>query len=283
MTNVRRSAGWVLAIASAACFITGFLLAGTTALAQGTQEQTTDNQEQQSATRFAPLTQVGNMDVLSDTKGVDLAPYLRSSVLPSLRGNWQWTVRTHEPALSTERRLLGVEFAILKDGSVENIKLMRSSGDTELDATVESGIKRSAPFLALPTEFGGQSVELRCYFYYGFGRVIHFEGGGVHGSGINDGKVWHAGNGLTPPRPTYAPQPPFSEEASRKKVQGDVTLMVTVAESGDVAEVKLVKGLGYGLDEKAIETVRTWKFQPATRNGSPVQTDIAVDVSFRIR
>jgi TonB family protein len=283
MNKVQRSARRFLANVAAVCFVPGFLLAGTAALAQGTQEQTTDNQEQQSTTLSAPLTQVGNMDVLSDTMGVDFAPYLRSSVLPSLRGNWQWTVRTHEPALNTERRLLGAQFAILKDGSVENIKLMRSSGDTELDATVENGIKRSAPFLALPSEFGGQSVELRCYFYYGFGKVIHFEGGGVHGSGTNDGKVWHAGNGLTPPRTTYAPQPEFSEEARRKKVNGDVTLMVTVTESGDVADVKVVKGLGYGLDEKAIETVRTWKFQPATRNGSPVQTDIAVSVSFRIR
>jgi protein TonB len=61
-----------------------------------------------------------------------------------------------------------------------------------------------------------------------------------------------------------------------------VLLKVTVTASGDVGNIKVAKGLGYGLDEKAEEAVRTWKFKPATKDGVPVDYELAVEVDFRL-
>jgi protein TonB len=65
-------------------------------------------------------------------------------------------------------------------------------------------------------------------------------------------------------------------------VHGTILLAVTVSASGDVANVKVVKGLGSGLDESAIATVRTWKFKPGADDGTPVQSEVNVEVSFNL-
>lgn len=88
--------------------------------------------------------------------------------------------------------------------------------------------------------------------------------------------------GATKPKAIYAPVPPFSDEARKAKVQGTILLAVTVTASGDVADVKVVKGLESGLDESAIATVRTWKFKPGTEDGTPVKSEINVEVSFHL-
>jgi len=94
--------------------------------------------------------------------------------------------------------------------------------------------------------------------------------------------VYHVGKGITPPRPTYSPQPEYSEEARRRKVQGTVVLAIVVTSAGDVAQIRVTHGRGYGLDEKAIEAVREWKFRPAMKDGAPVSVDVAVEVSFHL-
>ncbi len=65
-------------------------------------------------------------------------------------------------------------------------------------------------------------------------------------------------------------------------MQGTVVLKVTVDANGDVADVKVTKGVGSGLDEKAVEAVRTWKFKPGTEDGTPVRSEIDVEVSFHL-
>ena len=92
----------------------------------------------------------------------------------------------------------------------------------------------------------------------------------------------HGNGGGTKPRLIYGPEPGFSEQARKAGVEGVILLKVTVDASGDVADVKVVKGLGSGLDEKAIEAVRTWKFKPGTEDGTPVRSEIDVEVSFHL-
>jgi TonB family protein len=238
---------------------------------------------------FPPLTQVGDMEVLSDAMGVDFGPYLRTGVLPYIRGTWQGSVRKRTDTLTSDRATLAVEFTILKDGSLDNMKLAESSGDTELDSTALDGLTTSAPFLALPPEFSGQFLQLRCHFYYKPGRIMQFEGGGVRGSPMKLSMpadaaetIFRGSNGATQPRPIYSPNPAYTEQARKAKVRGTVVLMVTVAPSGDVTDVKVVEGLGSGLDEKAIEAIRTWKFKPGVKDEIPVRTEIAVQVSFNL-
>jgi periplasmic protein TonB len=96
------------------------------------------------------------------------------------------------------------------------------------------------------------------------------------------GGVYTPGNGVSVPRAIYAPEPEFSDEARRIKYQGDVTLLATIGVDGRTRDLMVVRSLGMGLDEKAIEAVRTWKFEPATKDGHPVAVQMNIIVSFHL-
>jgi len=90
------------------------------------------------------------------------------------------------------------------------------------------------------------------------------------------------GAGVTAPTPTYKPEPPYSEKARKAKYQGWTVLWLVVDAEGNVAEARVVKPLGVGLDEQALETVRTWKFKPAKRGGVPIPVRVMVEVNFKL-
>lgn len=94
--------------------------------------------------------------------------------------------------------------------------------------------------------------------------------------------VYSVGNGVSAPVPTYKPDPQYSKEALKAKYEGTVVLWVTVDATGAVTYCRVVKPLGMGLDENAVETVKTWKFNPATKDGTPVPVRVMVEVSFKL-
>ncbi len=102
------------------------------------------------------------------------------------------------------------------------------------------------------------------------------EGGGTGGG------VFSVGGGVSAPIPIYSPDPPYSEEARKAKYSGTVVVQIIVDTGGNVRDVRVVKPLGLGLDEKAVETIRTWRFKAAMRNGIPVNVRMLVEVSFRL-
>jgi TonB family protein len=88
---------------------------------------------------------------------------------------------------------------------------------------------------------------------------------------------------ITAPVPVYQPQPGYTPKAHDDHLEGTVVLGIVIDAQGNVTEVKETsKPLGDGLDEKAIETVRTWKFEPATRNGILISDHVVVEISFRL-
>ena len=107
----------------------------------------------------------GALDVLSDTMGVDFGPYL-ARVLHDVKMNWYNLIPESARAPIMKKGNVGIEFAILKDGSVAGMKLVFSSGDVALDRGAWGGITTSNPFPPLPTEFGGQYLALRFKFLY---------------------------------------------------------------------------------------------------------------------
>jgi TonB family protein len=106
--------------------------------------------------------QLGNLEILSDTMGVDFGPYLQR-VLHDVKQNWYNAIP--ESAQMKHGSLI-IEFAITKDGKVAGMKLVAPSGDVPLDRAAWAGIVASDPFPALPSEFGGQYLALRFRFYY---------------------------------------------------------------------------------------------------------------------
>lgn len=88
--------------------------------------------------------------------------------------------------------------------------------------------------------------------------------------------------GASPPRLVYKIEPEFSEEARKAKYQGTVILAIEVDASGHPRAFRVVRGLGLGLDEKAIEAVAQWRFQPGYFEGKPVVTGATIYVSFHL-
>lgn len=99
------------------------------------------------------------------------------------------------------------------------------------------------------------------------------------GAGQN---IQHVGSGVSAPKAIYAPDPDFSDQARKAKYQGTVVMNVLIDATGRVARIKLTRPLGMGLDEKAMEKITTWKFNPATRDGQPVAVEVNVEVSFNL-
>ena len=95
-------------------------------------------------------------------------------------------------------------------------------------------------------------------------------------------RVHRTGTGINPPRPTYSPEPDYSNEARKRKIEGVVTLAVVITSAGQTTQIRVLTSRGYGLDEKAIEAVRKWKFKPATKDGKPVSVEIALEIDFRL-
>lgn len=99
-----------------------------------------------------------------------------------------------------------------------------------------------------------------------------------------DGRSESAAKWASPPKCISCPNPPFTDEARAAKFNGVILLDVTVAADGHVENVKVRRGVGMGLDENAVQTVRSWRFAPALRDDQqPVAATIAVEVSFRIK
>lgn len=87
---------------------------------------------------------------------------------------------------------------------------------------------------------------------------------------------------MSMPRAIYSPEPEFSEEARRSKYQGEVVLLATIGADGLPRNLTVVRSLGMGLDEKALETVRTWRFDPAKKDGRPVAVQMNIIVNFHL-
>ena len=106
------------------------------------------------------------------------------------------------------------------------------------------------------------------------------------GTGDSDGLegVYRYGGGVRQPDLLRQTLPSYTDEAIKAKVQGTVLLQVVVRKDGSVDNFKVLKALGYGLDEKAIEEIaNNWEFRPATLNGEPVDFLATIEVSFTLR
>jgi protein TonB len=102
------------------------------------------------------------------------------------------------------------------------------------------------------------------------------EGGGYGGG------LYHVGGGVAAPQLIFSVDPEFSDEARRAKYQGVCVVSLIVDAQGNPQRVAVVRHLGMGLDEKAVEAVKQYKFKPATLQGKPVPVEVNIEVNFRI-
>jgi TonB family protein len=203
-------------------------------------------------------------------------------------------IQNVEPDYTPEARqhmVHGTVMALVRvgvDGGVQSVCALNSLADG-LDLQAVNAVRK---WKFQPASYDGKPVSIEIAVETEFhlaprnlGLTTTAEDAGSSPNGGNtDGTdqqgLIQKGPGVTRPQATYSPAASYTEEARRARIQGDVVLNVTVAETGEVAAVTVMKGLGKGLDENAIEAVKKWKFKPGMKDGKPVRTQIAVQVSF---
>lgn len=103
------------------------------------------------------------------------------------------------------------------------------------------------------------------------------EGGGFGGG------VFRIGGGVSPPTVVYRVDPQYSEEARKARFQGTVVLEAIVRRDGTVDVIRVIRSLGFGLDQNAMSALKQWRFRPGMRNGVPVDVSLNIEVNFNLR
>jgi periplasmic protein TonB len=110
------------------------------------------------------------------------------------------------------------------------------------------------------------------------------------GAGVDDGTgggagggPYRPGGGIEPPRLLREVKAQYTDEARKRGLTGDVLLEIVIKSDGTVGDVKVLRGLGAGLDDRAVSAVRNWRFAPARRLGAPVDVIVEVEVEFSLR
>jgi TonB family protein len=205
-------------------------------------------------------------------------------ILARVRGKWYPQIPGLQKSIGRKRGTTVIEFEIKRDGSLGRITTVRSAGDTSLDAAATEAISSSGPFAPLPGAYQEKALNLRMNFGYDQppSKEAPFCDGPNWGAHQTAYLLRQLGKDVTLPKATYDPEPEYSEQARRDKYMSVVQVAGTVDLQGSFTDICLTQAAGAGLDEKALETVRTWKFEAATREGQPIPVRILVEVSFRL-
>lgn len=155
---------WI-AFVLAAC--SGFLYSSTT---QQQQPEGSQSQQQKASPVTDPkksdrIPVKENIEILSDTMGVDFGPYLRAAV-ETVKEHWYKLMPESAKAPMMKKGEVAAEFAILREGSFGGLKIQKSSGDPALDRAAYQAIVDAQPFPRLPNEFKGPFLQVRFKFYY---------------------------------------------------------------------------------------------------------------------
>jgi len=95
-------------------------------------------------------------------------------------------------------------------------------------------------------------------------------------------KPMHIAGSIRPPQILQMSDPTYPDNAAAREFRGNVQVYLFVEENGTPSHFRVLKPVGLGLDDAAVETVRQYKFRPAMQNGKPVKVDLYIDVNFQI-
>lgn len=159
----------------------------------------------------------------------------------------------------------------------------------EPDAHVNMQVNTNMPTMGMPNSpqvaLASQGSGAQSGFGTGMGGGIgigHGSGTGVGSGGGYGGGVMSVGGGVSAPVVIHQAEAEFTEEARKANFQGTVSLQLVVDQQGNPQDVRVVRHAGMGLDQKAIEAVRQYKFRPAMYQGHPVAVQLVIDVDFRL-
>jgi protein TonB len=108
-------------------------------------------------------------------------------------------------------------------------------------------------------------------------------GVGPGSGGGTGGGPYRPGSGIEPPKLLHEVKPSYTEDARLRRIEGEVVMEIVVRRDGSVGDLRILRGLGGGLNERAVQAVRQWRFSPARRLASPVDVIVEVSVEFKLR
>jgi TonB family protein len=108
-------------------------------------------------------------------------------------------------------------------------------------------------------------------------------GVGPGSGGGTGGGIYRPGSGIEPPKLLQEIKPVYTEDARLRRLEGEVVMEIVVRRDGSVGDLRIIRGLGGGLNERAVQAVRQWRFSPARRLASPVDVIVEVSVEFKLR
>src|SRR5580765_7107348 len=220
-------------------------------------------------------------EVMNAHGGKDLGLY-PDQILTVVRARWNRSIAAAE-TVGRKPGVTLVEATVRTDGSLEKVKMVESSGDTSLDEAAQQAVTEPAPFAHFPVEFHEKQLQLRFHFGYAQPAAADTPVCSEHPFTAQKVSPPTPGHGpIHPPSPTFAPDPDDGNEARKAKYQSIVVLGGVVDTDGSFRDLCVKQAAGQGLDEKAIEAARRWKFKPADRGGEPVAVYIEMEVAFRL-
>jgi TonB family protein len=227
---------------------------------------------------------VSGFEVLNQGKDPEALGFYAIRTLETIRSKWYPQIPALQKSVGRKQGAAVIEFEVGRNGSLRNITTVKSAGDASLDNAAAEAISSSAPFSPLPEKYHEKALQLKIYFGYdqpGSAEAPFCDGPnwGAHPGAYELHKI---GQDVTPPKTTYDREPEYSEQARRAKYSSVVHVAGTVDPQGAFTDLCVSESAGNGLDEKAMEAVKTWKFEPAMLRGEPVATRINVEVSFQL-
>jgi TonB family protein len=227
---------------------------------------------------------VSGFEILNKEKDPEALGFYPNQILARVRSKWYPQIRKLQNSIGRKPGITVIMIEIGRDGSLVKMTKVESAGDDSLDTAASEAISSSAPFARLPEAYHERSLKIRMDF--GYDQPASSE------APICDGANWGAhpaayvlrsvGNGVTAPKAIHSPDPEYSEKARRDKYMSTVLIAGTVDTQGAFTDLCVAQAAGEGLDEKAMEAVSTWKFEPAALQEEPVPVRIHVEVTFRL-
>ncbi len=150
------------------------------------------------------------------------------------------------------------------------------------DTRTTEGVMKEAPPPPPPSQGSGAGGGAGTGSGTGLGEGSGAGLGDGSGGGMGGGP-YRAGSGIDPPRLLREVKAAYTDEARRANITGDVEMEITIRRDGSVSDVRILRGLGGGLNERAAAAVRQWKFAPARLKGTPVDVIVEVSVEFSLR
>jgi len=142
-------------------------------------------------------------------------------------------------------------------------------------------VGREGPWLRIASTDGGEQYIGMTSVSQKKNRFVALDLPVPSGPYTRDCSAVRAKSGKVSARAIYAPDPEYTKQALSARIQGYIKLALTIGADGRVHQIKALNRLGYGLDEKAVEAVQSWKFEPALQDGTPIESQVPVEVFFR--